>query len=57
MPLADNSESKVFWMKMIADFYRYQAESCLLLREVDIDVSDDKENKKNKSSVSLAQRL
>ena len=27
MPLADNSESKVFFLKIIGDYYRYASES------------------------------
>ena len=27
LPLIENSESNVFWLKMIGDFYRYQNES------------------------------
>ena len=37
MNLADNSESKVFWLKMIGDFYRYQAETALLEKEAYMD--------------------
>lgn len=38
LPLADNSESKVFWLKLIGDFYRYQAEVCLLEKEPEYDL-------------------
>lgn len=37
LPLVDNSESKVFWLKLVGDFHRYQAETCLLEKEPEID--------------------
>ena len=37
IPLADNSESKVFWLKLIGDFYRYEAESVLFDKETGLE--------------------
>ncbi len=47
LPLADNSESKVFWLKLIGDFYRYQAEICLLEKEPEIDLEANPNLKRN----------
>lgn len=37
IPVSQTSESKVFWLKLVGDFYRYMAEACHSKETVEVD--------------------